>query len=92
MEINKATIITNLLPFHESLVNAILLSTSSAELALIHWLIKTTKIPKDHDRIIDAIELKWNFPGSFWKNEVAEMKTLLLAQKEAAESEAQKSA
>lgn len=50
-------------PFHESLVDTIL-RASSAELELLATLIKSTKIPRNHDKIIAAWnqrrkELRW---------------------------------
>ena len=43
-------------PFHETIIDAIQNISRAEELVLLAKLIKTTKIPKDHDKIIKA----WN--------------------------------
>lgn len=41
-------------PFHETIVDALLRAETVAELNCLGLLIKTTKIPKDHDKIVAA--------------------------------------
>jgi len=44
-------------PFHETIVDAIYLAISSEEMTCLARLIKSTKIPKNHDEILKA----WQF-------------------------------
>ncbi len=75
-------------PFHETIVSAIQRcnpSPSSNEILRLFLLIKETKIPRGHDKIIAAIDKYFDFPGAEkWACEIREVKASLLEQKQAA--------
>lgn len=72
-------------PFHETLVEAIY---KGEDTRCLSFLIATTKIPRDHDAIITAMELmKWDDDG-YRKREVELAKDSLLSQKLVAELKA----
>lgn len=71
-------------PFHETIVDAIQIAEVT-EFGCFQRLIKTTKIPKNHTKIISAIEKRF---GSLGLEEyVEELKTVLLDQKAEVEAE-----
>lgn len=70
-------------PFHE-VISDVIDRASSTELYLIAKLLKETKIPKDHDRIIKR--WKWRLEGPHWCNSnYFGVVDALLEQKEAIE-------
>lgn len=72
-------------PFHETIVDAIGFcnpSPSDGEILRLFALIKMTTIPANHDRIIEAINKYFDFPGSGkWAQEIRLVKESLLEQK-----------
>ena len=70
-------------PLHESIVKEIFLSSHDSLRTLIAF-IKVTKLTEGHDEVIAAVEKKWE-GLSFWEKEVAEIKTILLKQKQSVE-------
>lgn len=71
-------------PFHETIVNAIqrCSSPSSGEILRLFRLITETRIRKNHDQIILAIDKFFDFPGAGkWAREIREVKEAILGQK-----------
>jgi len=71
-------------PFHETIVEAIgrCPSPSTGEILRLFQLIKDTVIPKDHDKIIAAIDKYFDFSGAGkWAREIREVKESILSQK-----------
>lgn len=71
-------------PFHETIVGAIRRcnpSPSAMEILHLFDLIKETKIPSGHSKIVAAIDEYFNFPGADkWAREIREVKESLLEQ------------
>lgn len=72
------------LPFHETIVKAIRKANNDECLCLTE-LIRVTKIPQNHDKIIEVLESKWGALG-YWKHLLASVKAILLEQKHEAEA------
>ncbi len=71
-------------PFHESIV-AVINEFQPGDFLTLTELIKATKIPKDHDKIIGALENKFG-ALVFWERELASVKAVLLEQKSEADA------
>lgn len=75
-------------PFHETIVMAIKRcpSPSSGEIIHLFQLIKETKIPAGHDKIIEAIDEYFHFSGgNKWAKDIREVKESIIEQKIRAE-------
>ncbi|MEK7542972.1 MAG: hypothetical protein AAB503_01545 [Patescibacteria group bacterium] len=74
-------------PFHETIVEEIKKIVPASFDNCLLSLIRRTKIPDGHDKIIEAVESKLG-KFSAWREEVDEIKISLLEQKKIAETEA----
>ncbi len=76
----------SLRPFHETIVDAIKRckpSPSAGEILHLHRLIMDTKIPSNHDAILEALRKYWDFPGSSkWGLEIQDVEKSLREQKQ----------
>lgn len=78
-------------PFHETIILAIqnCPGPSTGEIDRLCWLIRNTRIPKNHDAIIKALEKYFNFPGGEkWCRLLRITKEEILSEKALAETKA----
>lgn len=69
-------------PFHETIVDAIGRCQKTDEIFRLFYLIEDTKIPRNHDAIIAAIDMFFDFPGSAkYATIIRKIKESILAQK-----------
>lgn len=75
-------------PFHETIVETIRNARSTDEICHLVLLIEATKIPKDHDKIIAAVNEEWShYSHERCRLAVSEVKVILLEQRAEAEAE-----